>query len=201
MRHADTQAFTDPAYNHSTIFRPQRNGTDGCSKGPISNVPMKLWPILAGPGLGYHFTDEWSVLMGFAFADADGVRSHSSKSTLRPYRLGADYVNGRVNIRRALRTGFVSPTISAGIDWNNFHTYLPGAPPRVYHGPSSYSMYWWCMTGVPTYGQALSGSVGVDVRWHQSADMFPELLWGNFSSDAGTGQFDLLALQIGGQLQ
>jgi hypothetical protein len=159
-----------------------------------------------GLGLGYHFTDQWSVLMDVVFASTDLALTQNSSTTVQPYRQGADYSNSRVNVEYTPRPGPVSPVLSAGIGWDSFHTYVPGAPPQVYCGPSFYSVYWWCATGVPTYTQtAFAGNVGIGVRWDPSASLFLKFMyvstWAEFSGISGTRQFNQIMMQIGGKMQ
>jgi opacity protein-like surface antigen len=155
-----------------------------------------------GFGVGYHFTDEWSVLMDLVFANTDLALSSSSNPAAGTYRQSADYFNGRVNVEYTPRPGPVSPVLTAGIGWNNFHTVIPGAAPQVYCGPSYYTLYWWCTSGVPSYDQtAFAGNIGAGVRWDPSASMFLKLMytstWVDYSGVSGTRQFNQVMLQIG----
>jgi opacity protein-like surface antigen len=152
---------------------------------------------LYGFGLGYHMTDQWSVLFDIAFGYPNLTLHQAGTPSIGQ---SADYFNGRLNLEYTPVPSILEPIVSGGIGFNNFRTAIPGAIPQVFCTPGFF--YWWCATGVPTYDEtSFAWNLGAGFRLQITPVVFAKLMyqatWSDYAGLRGTRQFNQVMLQFG----
>jgi hypothetical protein len=161
--------------------------------------------VIGGAGAAYHFTPHWSVLLDLAGGQSNVRLTELGASNVPPIRQSINYVNGRFNIEFTPLSGVLSPVVSAGVGLSNLKTAIPGASPQRQCSPAVFAAYWWCATGVPTFGETgFAYNAGLGARLDLEHIFFKLMLGARltrYDGISGIRRVDEVTLQVGARLR